>query len=278
MGRVIPLPGTSLYAGDFPQETEIFESGPTYHTFGGWFAPQVDWGRVGRLGNSPSLLFDGIPAPLSSIRALNWMPVGGSAQFFDFPAEAFWGRESAAGALQITPLGFQDRDRAIGSLWGGSGISGGGSFLYQGSSFSVDGNLRHAVPFGTDGTNTFDLLSRTRWVQSEDFTLEDSLLATQLFPEDYWYAVNTSLKLMSPNFQSVEIRPFYQTSRMSGQDYQEYGSLLNYHFSLAGLAESHIGAGYSRFQTYDSGEWLKKGFIQTTDFGDILGPINLNVA
>src|SRR6185369_1462979 len=101
------FPGTRLYAGDVPHEIQTAQEGDPFYSPQGFWASHSGWfnpaagGQVGLRQNPLGLYFEEIAYPFASNQILSWMPMGGSWTFLDFPAQAWWGREAAPGALQI---------------------------------------------------------------------------------------------------------------------------------------------------------------------------------
>jgi hypothetical protein len=87
-----------------------------------------------------------------------------------------------------------------------------------------------------------------------------------------------AINLMSPNFQTFQLKPYFQTAQSGGQSIQEAGSFLDYLFNFAGLAESHVGVGFNTDSSSNIGLTSNHGFLQSTNFVDVLGDVTMDLA
>jgi hypothetical protein len=148
---------------------------------------------------------------------------------------------------------------------------------YKGPSYSFGGNFQHGFPVGFNDSDSFNLISKMNLIQGEGLNLSSGFLGAQWFGADYWYSLFGSLILETSDFQSLEIKPFFQSAGLEGENLQEYGGNLNYHLNMAGLVESQLGFGFSH-DDFLSTTNLNKYFFQTSEFLDILGPLTANLA
>jgi hypothetical protein len=283
-GQVIDLPGTTDYLGDITHEITLLPDGPSYHTLAGMEAEEPgwrDWMYSPRLNTTTvGIFFDDIPYPFESSSILNWMPPAGKVALLDFPAGAWWGPGASLGAVQLQSPTLTSPLQTQGSVWGGTGGFGGGMAQYENQNMSITGNYQHGVLPGSSPFDSFSTMSKINWIKNDSFKLESGFLGSQWFSNDSWYSFYTSLKINSPNFQSIQIKPFLQSARLGNQDVQELGANVQYQLNLAGLIESHLVAGGSRdyFGSSTEPEGLKKEFIQNAETFDALGFINGDLA
>jgi hypothetical protein len=283
-GQVVDLPGTTGYLGDIPHEITPVDDGAPYHTLAGLADEQPGW-RDGiyapGLNTAPvGIFFEDIPYPFASSAILNWMPSTGPFELLEFPAGAWWGPSASLGAVQLQSPSLTSAAESLGSVWGGTGGFEGGMGRYQDQTFSVTGNYQHGVLMGSNPFDTFTALSKMDWIKNDSFKLESGFLGSQWLSHDYWYSFFTSVRFDSPNFQSLQVKPFFQSAKLGGQDIQEMGARIQYQFNLAGLVESHLVGGGSRdyFSPGVGPANLNKEFIQNTETFDALGFINGDVA
>ncbi len=283
-GQAIELPGTTEYMGDLPQEATWVDEQEPFHTVDGVLARSVGWvgpgtpAALGISGGSPGVLFEGIPYPLESAEVLNWLPVSRDMELLDFPAAAWWGPTAATGAVQIrlpdTPGVSPDNL----DLWGGSVGMGGGEGFYFNPFFSAEGDAQHGFLNGSP-SDTLRFLSGWRWASDDPVVVQSGILGSQWFGGDDWYSFFTSLKWESPDFQTIELKPFVQTARLDGLEVLEYGGQVNYHLNMAGALESQLGAGFSHddFSSMPP-PGLNREYLQNTETFDVLGNFLLNTA
>src|SRR5262249_46228947 len=147
--------------------------------------------------------------------------------------------------LQIAPRFFsEDPEERAGLYSGSSGfLSGGAESL--GPFWSLSAAGRH---FSEGGLGPFDVLSGLGKVQArlgDDGALGLDTFGFQNFSGDHWAGVIGDLQWKSPNFQTLDCRPYFQEARQGPQTLDEAGARLGYHFNLGGLAEAHLGGGWS---------------------------------
>ncbi len=283
-GQSIELPGTTEYLGDLPQEAAWAAEPEPFHTVEGLLAQQVGWvapGTPEALGisnGSPGVLFEGIPYPLESSAVLNWLPVVRGMELLDFPAAAWWGPTAATGAVQIRLPDAPATPSANLSLWGGSGGTGGGEAFSQNRVFSAEGDTQHGFLNGPS-SDTLRFISGWQWETGNPITVQSGFLGSQWFGGDDWYSFFTSLKWASPDFQTIELKPFVQTARLEGLEVLEYGSQVNYHLNMAGALESQVGAGFSHDDfSAMAPPGLNREYLQNTETLDVLGNFLVNMA
>ncbi len=285
-GQVIELPGTTDYLGDIPHEITIIADPMPYHTISGLTATQVGWMGSGGIYSTglnsagAGVFFDDIPYPFPSATILNWMPTTGSLEFLDFPAGAWWGPGASMGAVQLQLPALPEKSETFGSVWGGSEGLLGGAGQYQNEILSVNGNYQHEALTDSNSADTFSTLSKINWIKNDSFKLESGFLGSQWLSNDSWYSFFTSIELNGSNFQSFQLKPFFQSAQLGGQDVKELGSHIQYQFNMAGLFESHLLAGWSRdyFDSLVSSGDLNKEFVQNTEAFDALGFISGDLA
>jgi hypothetical protein len=285
-GQVIDLPGTTDYLGDLPHEITVINDPVPYHTITGLSAAQVGWMGSGGMyptgSNSTGVgvFFDDIPYPFPSAAILNWIPSTGSFEFLDFPAGAWWGPCASTGAVQLQLPALPEKSETFGSIWGGSEGLWGGVGQYQNEILSVNGNYQHEALIDSNSADTFSTLSKINWIKNDSFKLESGFLGSQWLSNDSWYSFFTSIKLDGANFQSFQIKPFFQSAQFGGQNVKEMGSHIQYQFNMAGLFESHLIGGWSRdyFGSSPGSVDLNKEFVQNTEAFDALGFISGDLA
>ena len=285
-GEIVDLPGTKLFLGDLPHEIKITTEPLFFHSIEGDLATEVGWvdptrsHQIGLRSSSPGILFEGIPFPLATNKQIGWMSAGGSVEVFDFPSAAWWGPSAASGAVLLQPFSAQSKDSSEISIFGGANGLLGGDYIYRGNLLSVNGNYQHTPPsfINGNGADFINVSSQQNWVKTNTIELNSGFLASQWLTNDYWYLAYSSFSLLSPNFQSLELRPYFQTVQTNGQTAKEVGSYLNYHVNMAGLAESHLGFGISHLDSGPLPTQTDKGFVQSTNFIDVLGDVTFDLA
>jgi hypothetical protein len=276
-GQVVNLPGTTTYVGDLPHEITVITDPMPFHTLMGLSSPQVGWmapmaGMPGLRGFAPGLLFEGIPYPFSSQAILNWIPATGNLEWLDFPSAAWWGPETAAGAIQIEVPPFSGHPTSQESAWTGTGGLLGGEGRYQNNFLSMNGDFQHGF-MPASPTDTFSALSKIKWNDGDALKIEGGFLGSEWFGHDRWYSLFTAFTLDSPNFQSIQIKPFFQSAQIGSQTVQEFGGYAHYHLNMAGIAESQWGTGWSHQEVQEPGspENPNKGYVQNSEMFDLLG-------
>jgi hypothetical protein len=284
-GQVFLLPAMTDYVGDIPHEIDMTKPDFPFNTVFESLATNVGWlnaaggTQPGLRAATPGLLFEGIPYPFASTAILGWMPAVQTEEILDFPASAWWGPKAAAGAVQLEAPVLSDRPQDQLSLWGGNENFGGRDF-YQGPLLTLDGNYQHQLYPGAGFTDNFNLLSRAQWIKNDGMEAGDGFLGAQQASGDYWYSAFANLKIFSPDFQSFQLKPYFQKASLGGESVEEFGSYGNYLLNLAGLAQSHFGMGFSHddSQLTAGPSGLNQGFVQTTNFIDALGDATLDAS
>ncbi len=286
LGEVIILPGSSDYLGDVPHETEAITDPLPYHSLEGMIASQVGWlappsaPNLGLHAYAPGLLFDEIPYPFESSSILDWLPAGTSFTVLNFPSSAWWGPSAAAGAVQLKAPGLSQGVGGKFSAWGGDPLAVGGYGSFHSPSLAFCGDYRHSTGGSKGVEDSFYAASKIQWFQDDSAGLESGLLGAQRFLNDDWYLAYTNFRLSILDFQTLQLKPYYQTATLGGQRLQEAGGRLDYLFNMAGLAESHWGMGWSRddLSTGGGAESFQRGYFQNTEFFDILGSVTVDMA
>ena len=152
--------------------------------------------------------------------------------------------------------------------------------IYQNEILSANGNYQHEALANSNTADTFSTLSKINWIKSDSFKLESGFLGSQWLSNDSWYSFFTSIKLEGPNFQSIQIKPFFQSAQLGGKNVKEIGNHIQYQFNIAGLFESHLIGGWSRdyFDSSPGSGDLNKEFVQNTETFDALGFISGDLA
>ena len=282
-GSVILLPGTSAYSGDLPHSIFTNPERPT-DSIAGWLGPHAGWFGLSGASSSgfrpsaPGLFFEGIPYPFPSFDILSWLPVNASFQFLDFPAASWWGTKGSAGAVQFD---FPKLNKMVSdefTFWGGNEEIFGVSNIFKYTDASILLNYQHGTQTLTSGSGKVGIQSSYHWLEKDSMVLETGLMAAQNTNNDNWYSVFTSLLFPNANFQTLQIKPFFQTAQSKGKTIQEIGGQINYHLNLGGFVESHLGFGYS--QLFPDGDLSRtnKGYVQGTALGDFLGMATFDAA
>ncbi len=281
---MVELPGTTAYAGDLPHEILMSYDAPAYDSLGEWLAPRAGWftpngqNQFGLRNLLPGIFFDGIPYPFASAPLLNWLPMASTVEFLDFPAAAWWGRKASGGAVQLTAPANSRESSDNFSVWGGSGGTFGVQNYFKNNPASLDLNFLKGTETGDSGPGRFEGISKIQWVKNDSFGLESGVLTAQNSNNDNWTSASTSLNFYSPNFQTLQVKPYIQTAQLNGVTAREWGSFLNYHLNLGGIAESQMALGYSR-TSWDSGlPETEEGFVQAGALADVLGMMTLDAA
>ncbi len=283
-GQVIVLPATSAYLGDLPHPILLEDGEESTHSLGGWLSSSAGWfppgtgTPTGLRTLEPGLFFEGIAYPFESLPILRWIPMPQSAGLLDFPASAWWGREAAGGAVQINtpPLSSPATNDYL--LWGGGGESFGARDSLLADPGMAELHFQGGPRTPESGSGRFEGLGKIRWFKDDDWKLESGLLAAQNTDDDNWYSFFTDLIWSGPNFQTIQFKPFFETAQLNGSQAQEWGGVLNYHFNLAGLAESHLGFGYSRENFSGLLPSVGREYAQAGFLGDVIGMLTLDSA
>jgi hypothetical protein len=277
-GKVVHLPAMTAYLGDLPHFISLVPA--DQGTFGGLSVPLVGWtDPLGQDGSgfhsgTPGIFFENIPYPLAS-NSLNLLPVSGSAQMLNFPARGWLGRQASYGAINLTAPDTTERIKSDTNIWGGTGPIGGAEEAFRSNWLGGDIHYRHGNPAFLGQTDSYHLISRENWLTTSDFNAGSGFLGMNGPNNSNWYSAYLDFDLSSPNFQTLQLKPYFQTAQNGSQSVQEAGGFLNYLFNLAGLAQSHIGLGFSS----DSGTTVgNNGFLQSTNLVDVLGDLTMDGA
>jgi len=282
-GDVIDLPATSAYLGDLPHPISLVTNDFQSDTMGAIQVPLVGW--TDPLGQTslgihtavPGVVFAGIPYPLASTSSLNILPFSGTAEIFNFPAAAWWGSRASNGAIELVAPTVQDKPIDSFSITGGQGIFSDDD-QFKNTFLGMDFNYRHGNPQGLDQIDNFNFISRENWLKTDVFGLGSGFLGTHGSNGDDWYSTYMTFDLMSPNFQTIQLKPYFQTAQAGSQSIQEVGGVLNYIFNLAGLTESHLGIGFNSDSGSSTGLTSNNAFLQSTNLVDVLGDLNMDFA
>ncbi|HXL72210.1 MAG TPA: hypothetical protein VN963_01175, partial [bacterium] len=283
-GNVVTLPATSAYLGDLPHSIFLVTNDFQSNTIGGMQVPLVGWTdplgqpSIGMHAASPGFLFEGIPYPLGSTASLNILPFTGTAEIFDFPAAAWWGNKSSNGAVELVAPDAQNKIFDSFSIAGGTQGIFNDDDKFKNTFLGMDFSYRHGTSQGLGETDNFNLISKENWLKTDAFNLGSGFLGTRTSTGDYWYSTYMTLDLMSPNFQTLQFKPYFQTAQAGSQSIQEAGGFLNYLFNLAGIAESHLGVGFNTDNSPSVGLNSNNGFLQSTNLVDILGNLTMDLA
>ena len=283
-GSVVDLPTTTSYLGDLPHSISLMTNDFQSNTIGGIQVPVVGWtdplGKpsIGIHAAAPGLLFEDIPYPLASASSLNVLPFSGTAEIFNFPASAWWGNKAANGAIELTAPNVQDKTFNSFSIAGGTQGIFDDDDQFKNTLLGMDFGYRHGTSSGLGQTDNFNLISRENWIKTDSFNWGSGFLGTHGLSGNYWYSTYMTFDLMSPNFQTLQLKPYFQTAQAGGQSIQEVGSFLNYLFNFAGLAESHLGIGFNTDSGSNIGLTDNNGFLQSTNLVDVLGDLTMDLA
>jgi hypothetical protein len=283
-GSVVNLPATSAYLGDLPHSISLVTNGFQSDTLGGIQVPLVGWTdplgqpSIGIHAAAPGVLFEGIPYPLASSASLNMLPFSGTAQVFNFPAAAWWGNQFSNGAIQLTAPETQDKTLDSFSIAGGTQGIFSDDDQFKNNFLGMDFSYRHGNSQNFGQTDTFDLISKENWIKTDNLNFGSGFLGSHGLGADYWYSAYMTFDLISPNFQTLQFKPYYQTAQAGSQSVQEAGGFLNYLFNFAGLAESHLGAGFNVDSSPNFGLTNNHGFLQSTNLVDALGNLTMDFA
>src|SRR5665213_2081239 len=283
-GSVVNLPATSAYLGDLPHSISLVTNDFQSDTLGGIQVPLVGWtdplgqSSLGIHTATPGVLFEGIPYPLSSSASLNILPFSGTAQIFNFPAAAWWGNQFSYGAVQLVAPETENKTLDSFSAFGGSQAIGGADDQFNNNFLGLDLNYRHGNSQNFGQTDTFNLISKENWLKTDNLNFGSGFLGTHGLGGDYWYSAYMNFDLMSSNFQTLQFKPYYQTAQAGSQSVQEAGGFINYLFNFAGLAESHLGAGFNTDSNPNLGLTSNHGFLQSTNLVDVLGNLTMDLA
>ncbi len=282
------LPATTDDLGALPYRIQLVHSQDGFNTVAGLLSGQVGWGNdlgqgAAGLRVLPSgLLFEGVAYPLASRNILNWMPALGSMEFLNFPAQAWWGPEAAAGAIQFREPELGNSPAGQLTLWGGTGGFGDFSGKYSDSNLALTGDYRRApdTDFVDTPQQTFALQAKAQLLNDDEWNLHGGFLGAQNETGDNWVSWVGDLQWSDQNFQSIRLRPYFQTAKAQSEQADEWGSRLDYDVNVAGAAEGNLALGLSHLSSTGSAPFgnQNEGYIQNTDLIDVLGDFTLNLA
>jgi hypothetical protein len=125
---------------------------------------------------------------------------------------------------------------------------------------------------GISVSDGFSLASKETWPKDDGARFETGFLGTGVLTGDHWYSAYAAFRLYSPNFQTLEVKPFLQAADIGGQNVLQEGAHLNYLFNLGGVAKSHLGIGFGHDgPQVGSGIGSNNGFVRTANLIDLLG-------
>jgi len=283
-GNVIELPGSLTYLDDLPHAIDYVASDFQSHTIGGIQVPLVGWtdplgqSALGIHASSPGVVFEGIPYPLNTTASLNLLPFSGDAEVFNFPTSAWWGSKASNGSIQFTAPEEQSKTFDSFSVSGGSQAIFSMEDQFKNSFVGLDANYRHGNSPVLGQTDQFNFISKESWIKNDDVNFGSGFLGTQGYAGDYWYSTYLNVDIKSPNFQTLQFKPYFQTVQAGSQSVQEVGGFLNYLFNLAGLAESHLGLGFNSDGSSSAGLAGTHSFLQSTNLVDVLGDVTMDAA
>ncbi len=282
------LPAGTDDLGSLPYRIQLAPSQDGFNSVAGLLSGQVGWGNdlgqgaAGLRALPPGLLFEGVAYPLANRNILNWMPALGSMELLNFPAEAWWGPSAAAGAIQVREPELGDHPAGQMTLWGGTGPFGDFSGKYSDSNLAVLGDYRHAPDsdFVNLTQQTFTLQAKAQLINDDEWDLHGGFLGAQNDTGDHWYSWVGDLRWSDQNFQSLRLRPYFQSAKAQNEQADEAGSRLDYDVNLAGAVEGNVALGLSRLYSNGGGPWgnQNQGYVQNTDLIDALGDFTLNLA
>ncbi len=283
-GGVVDLPATSAYLGDLPHSISLVTNDFQSNTMGAIQVPLVGWTdplgqpSFGIHTTAPGVVFEGISYPLASASSLNILPFSGTAEIFNFPAAAWWGSKASNGAIELVAPTVQDKPIDSFSIAGGTQGVFSDDDQFKNTFLGMDFNYRHGNSQGLGQTDNFNFISRENWLKTDALSLGSGFLGTQGSAGDYWYSTYMTFDLMSPNFQTLQLKPYFQTAQAGAHAIQEVGGILNYIFNLAGLTESHLGIGFNSNSSSGAGLTGSNAFLQSTNLVDVLSDLNMDFA
>jgi len=283
-GRLLLVPGGWTYTGDTAYAPEVLSDSDPWRSLGGMAAHLADWPGIGEPSRpglrryAPGLLFEELACPLPQIAGRLASGAPGSVEFLNFPAGAWWGPSAGAGAIQLQAPSPDPDPKGRVTGWGGNG-EGGVGVQYRGTHWASKGDLsRRADPGGGnfwDGAASLyaEFPLGEQWVLGTN-DLHANRSGTR------WDVFQALAGWNSGNFQQIRIVPYHQEAvdPTLGQQSKEDGIRIDHHFDLAGLFETHWGAGLSETEA-DSVQLLKRekaGYIRGGFFADVLGRLNLD--
>jgi hypothetical protein len=283
-GGVVDLPATSAYLGDVPHAISLISNDFQSNTIGAIQIPLVGWTdplgqpSLGIHTAAPGVVFEGIAYPLTSASSLNVLPFSGTAEIFNFPAAAWWGSKAANGAIELAAPAVQDKPIDSFSIAGGTQGIFSDDDQFKNAFLGMDFNYRHGDSTSLGQTDNFNFISQENWLKTDALSLGSGFLGTCGLDGDDWYSAYMTVDLMSPNFQTLQLKPYFQTAQAGSQSIQEAGGILNYIFNLAGLTESHLGIGFNADSSSSPGLTSNNAFLQSTNLVDVLGELTMDFA
>jgi hypothetical protein len=111
------------------------------------------------------------------------------------------------------------------------------------------------------------------WIEREGFNLDSGFFATGGRDDDHWVVLFAGSQIDVAPFQSVQIRPYFQSAKDGGEQAQEAGLEGRYRFDLGGLAQAQVGGGLAHASMTGAmgREGKARGFLQAGFQGDVLG-------
>jgi hypothetical protein len=282
------LPATTDDLGALPYRIHLVQQADGLNSVQGLLSTQVGWtndlgqGASGLGALPPGLLFEGIAYPLSNRDILNWIPAMGTMELLNFPAQAWWGPRASAGAVQFREPDLSGSRTGQYTAWGGT--HGFGDFFgeYSDPDFSLSENYRHTpfTDFSDHNQQTFGLQAKVQLLNDDEWNLHGGFLGFQNWTGDNWYSWVGDFQWSDQNFQSIRLRPYFQTARAQNEQADEFGGHLDYDVNVAGIVEGNLAAGLSGLTSTGSvpAGGQNEGYLQDTEMIDALGDFTVNLA
>jgi hypothetical protein len=128
--------------------------------------------------------------------------------------------------------------------------------------------------------NGFFGLAKAKLSGPGSWNVTTSVLAAGSSLGEDWVLAEGAINWDNGNFQSLQLKPYYQKADAGSQSVQEGGASLNYRLNLAGVLDSHFRVGQSA-ATFDNAGLQSsstRGFVQNGEFLDVLGIFTMDAA
>jgi hypothetical protein len=117
------------------------------------------------------------------------------------------------------------------------------------------------------------MTGKVDWVGDEEFHLSSGFFAGGGKGEDHWVVLYTGTEVTLGPFQTLQVRPYFQSAKGGAERVQEAGLEGRYRFDLGGLAQAQIGGGllHSTPTGVPGGQEGTRGRLEAGIQGDVLG-------
>jgi len=275
----LSLPIGWVFVSDTAYALDVVENPSPWRSLSSLAAFQPRW-VTGLSGLGVGLLFDGIACPLPSLSSRFGAGGLGAVEFLGFPAGAWWGPSAGSGAIQLRAPrpNEEDRHHLSTAAWG-SRHDFGAALGWTGRSHAASASWSRWKDAAGDWGHRLARSSSLKLGLGDAFSVGLSSLVEDVRGGD-WMVWHASTDWTSGNFQTVRLAPYVQRARLDGRSVEEGGAQVDHHLNLAGLIETHVGAGgAARGWKGSEGKGATRfGYLRGGVLGDVLGMANLDAS